>query len=62
MLKGLLDCLGGIANNVYAFLLILLAAVVAVFAHFGHDKDLLGFASTIAMTGAALFQGKQKGE
>jgi len=51
-----------IGDNVWAFLLFIGAGIVAIVAHFGHDKDLLGFASTIAMTGAALFHGKQKGD
>ena len=56
----LIDGLGRVVDNVWAFSLFLLAGVIAVIGHLGHDKDLLGFASTIAMTGAALFHGKDK--
>ena len=62
MLDKLIDGLGRIADNVWAFLLFVGAGLIAVVAHFGHDKDLLGFAGTVAMTGAALFHGKQKGD
>lgn len=62
MLERLIDGLGKVADNVWAFLLFVGAGIIAVAAHFGHDEHLLGFASTVAMTGAALFHGKQKGE
>jgi hypothetical protein len=46
-------------DNVYAFLLFLIATVVAIVASLhGHDKDLFTFAGTVAMTGAAVFHGK----
>jgi hypothetical protein len=50
--------LNNIADNVWAFGLFVLAAALAVTAHFGADKDLYTFAGTVAMTGAALFHGK----
>ena len=49
--------LSNIADNVWAFCLFVLAAGLAVTAHFGNDKDLFTFAGTVAMTGAALFHG-----
>jgi hypothetical protein len=52
------DGFGRVADNVWAFLLFALASVIACVGHAAHDKDLLQFASTIAMTGAALFHGK----
>jgi hypothetical protein len=50
--------LNQIGDNVWAGGLFVLAVAVAVLAHFGHDKDLMNFAGTIAVTGAALFQRK----
>jgi hypothetical protein len=50
--------MNSLADNSYAFLLFIVAAALAVMAHFGHDKDLFTFAGTVAMTGAALFHGK----
>jgi hypothetical protein len=50
--------LNTIADNVWAFLLFVLAVATAVTASFRHDKDLFTFAGTVAMTGAALFHGK----
>jgi len=47
-----------IPDNGYAFLLFIVAAGLAMLAHFGGDKDLFTFAGTVAMTGAALFHGK----
>jgi hypothetical protein len=58
--KSVIESLGEIPDNVWAFLLFVLACGLAVAGHFGHDKELLGFAGTIAMTGAALFHGKEK--
>jgi hypothetical protein len=58
VLDKLIDGLGRVAENVWAFLLFVIAAGVGMLAHFGHDKDLLVFAGTIATTGAALFQRK----
>jgi hypothetical protein len=52
------DGVGRVADNVWAFLLFGLASALAALAHAAHDKDLLQFASTVAMTGAALFHGK----
>jgi hypothetical protein len=52
------DSVGRVADNVWAFLLFGLASSLASLAHVTHDKDLLQFASTVAMTGAALFHGK----
>jgi hypothetical protein len=50
--------LSNIADNVWAFGLFLLAAGLAVTAHFGNDKDLYTFAGTVATMGAALFHVK----
>ncbi len=51
--------MNSLQDNVYAFLLFLMAGLIAVFASIhGHDKDLFTFAGTVAMTGAALFHGK----
>lgn len=54
------EALGLIADNVWAFLLFVLGAGVALVAHYGGDKDLMQFATGITMTGAALFHGKEK--
>lgn len=62
MFKETIESLGKIEDNVWAFLLFVMAGGVAIAAHFGHDKDLLGFAGTVAMTGAALFHGKEKSQ
>ena len=59
MMEKVVEGFGKIADNVWAFALFVLAGGVAIVAHIGHDKDLLGFASTVAMTGAALFHGKK---
>lgn len=50
--------LNSIADNVWAFLLFVIAAGVAVTAAHWGNKDLMTFAGTMAMTGAALFHGK----
>ncbi len=50
--------MNSLADNSYAFLLFVIAAGLAITAHFGHDHDLFVFAGTVAMTGAALFHGK----
>lgn len=47
-----------IADNVWAFLLFVLAFVAALTAAHWGNKDLMTFAGTVAMTGAALFHGK----
>ena len=60
MLEKFVDALDRVVDNVWAFLLFLLAGALAAMAHFTHDKDLLQFAGTVAMTGAALFHGKDK--
>lgn len=52
--------LNQIADNVWAFLLFVIAAALAVAGSVRHDKDLIQFASTVAMTGAALFHGKSE--
>jgi hypothetical protein len=52
------EALSLITDNAWAFSLFLLAAVVALIAHHGGDKDLMQFATGITMTGAALFHGK----
>ena len=62
MFKNLIDAIGSIADNVWAFLLFVMAGVLAAGAHFGHDDKLFQFAGTVAMTGAALFHGKSKGD
>jgi uncharacterized membrane protein YoaK (UPF0700 family) len=63
-----------IQDNVWAFSLFLLASLIAIAScvlgmvivfhyhstEYGIAKDLLQFASTVAMTGAALFHGKEK--
>lgn len=49
-----------IGDNVWAFLLFVLAAALAVLAHFMPDKDLMQFAGSIAMTGAAVFHSREK--
>ena len=54
------EALGLIADNAWAFMLFLLAAVVALVAHYGGDKDLMQFATGITMTGAAVMHGKDK--
>lgn len=73
----MLEKLNAVQDNVWAFALFLLASALAatsslmcllILYHFhgtdyGAAKDLLGFAGTVAMTGAALFHGKsQPGE
>ena len=50
--------LNSIADNVWAFLLFVIAAAVALTAARWGNKDLMTFAGTVAMTGAALFHGK----
>ncbi len=62
LFHGFVDGLGRVADNVWAFLLFVGAGAIAVFAHFGHDKDLMTFASSVALTGAALFHGKRPGD
>jgi len=49
-----------VVDNVWAFLLFVLAAILALAAHGTGDKDLFSFASSVAMTGAALYHGKDK--
>jgi hypothetical protein len=60
MIDKVVDGIGRIADNVWAFLLFLLAGVLAVIGHFGHDAELLRFAGSVTLTGAALFHGKDK--
>jgi hypothetical protein len=60
VIERLVDCVGHIADNVWAFLLFGLAGALALAGHIHPDKDLMTFAGSVAMTGAALFHGKQK--
>jgi VIT1/CCC1 family predicted Fe2+/Mn2+ transporter len=60
MFDKLIDGLGKVADNVWAFLLFVMAGLIAIAAHFGHDEHLLTFASSVALTGAALFHGKKE--
>jgi len=60
MLERLIEVSGKVADNVWAILLFVIAGLLAVIAHIGKDEKLLQFASTITMTGAALFHGKDK--
>lgn len=49
-----------IPDNVWAFLLVVLGAGVAITAAHANNKDLLAFGSTVAGYGAAIFRsGKQ---
>lgn len=52
--------LNGIADNVWAFLLFVIAGGMALLAARWGNKDLMTFAGTVAMTGAALFHGKSE--
>lgn len=47
-----------VTDNVWAFLLFILASAAALLSSLRHDRDLMQFASTVAMTGAALFHAK----
>lgn len=58
MLDKVIDGLGRVATNVWAFLLILVAGGISVVAHLGHDKDLLVFAGSVATTAGVLFSHK----
>lgn len=60
LIERIVDGVGRIADNVWAFLLFVLGGVLAVLAHVHPDKDLMTFAASVAMTGAALFHGKPK--
>ncbi len=50
--------MNSINDNVWAFLLFIVAALAALTSSIRHDRDLMQFASTVAMTGAALFHAK----
>ena len=50
--------MNNIADNVWAFLLFVIAAILALVATFHGNKDLFTFAGSVTMTGAALFHGK----
>jgi hypothetical protein len=58
VIKNLVDALGTIADNVWAFMLFVGAGILAIVAHSTNDDKLYQFAGTVAMTGAALFHGK----
>lgn len=50
--------LNSIADNVWAFLMILLGSAVAIVAAHMGNKDLLAFAGVVAGYGAGIFHGK----
>lgn len=62
MLDKLLTAFNAVQDNVWAFLLFLLASILAVVGGVKHLDSLIHFAETVAMTGAALFHGKEKKE
>lgn len=63
-LEKIVAVLNVFVDNVWAAFLFFIAGVLALVAHFAHpiDKDLMQFASSITMTGAALFHAKDKKE
>lgn len=62
MLERLVNIFNTLVDNVWACFLFLLAFVLALVAHCSHpiDKDLMQFAASITMTGAALFHTAKK--
>lgn len=58
-MEKLVEVIGKVADNAWAFTLFVLAGALALVAHYGHDTGLLGFAGTIAATGSTLFKGKR---
>ena len=60
MIDKVVDAVSRIATNVYAFLLFVLAGLLAFAAHHVHDPDLTHFAETVATAGAALFHARDK--
>ena len=74
MIERFLSALNAIQDNAWAFALFVLAAVVALsggvlgaililrfhVSDYTLAKDIIQFAGTIAMTGAAIFHGKDK--
>jgi hypothetical protein len=55
----LVDGLGKVADNVWAFSLFVIAAGLAGLSHATHDDKLLTFAGTVATTGASIFSRKK---
>lgn len=74
MIERLLAALNAVQDNAWAFALFVLAALVAIsggvlgavmilrfrVSDYTIAKDIIQFAGTIAMTGAAIFHGKDK--
>jgi hypothetical protein len=62
LLEKITDALGRVVDNVWAFLLFVIAGVLALVGGIKHLDSIVHFAETVAMTGAALFHGKTEKE
>ena len=60
-LKELFDAVGAVPENAWGFLVLVLAAGLALAAHWCHgvDHDLYNVASGLGMTGAAVMHAKK---
>jgi hypothetical protein len=58
-LKNLIEAVANVPENAWGFLVLMVAAMLAVLAHTTGDKDLFGSAAGFAMTGAAIMHAKK---